>query len=219
MLKSYCLRSGRQTGAQKAAYNALYPCFCLPFSQSALNFAAVFDNANPVVCEIGFGMGSATAAIAESNPQINYLGVEVFKAGIGKLLWEIQNRMLKNIRIIEADAAQVFEFMIENESLSGIHVFFPDPWPKKRHHKRRLLQRPFTDTLAQKLKKEGYLYMVTDWEDYAQHALSELNQTVLLNNEFSFFAPPAQWRPQTRFERKGLLKQHKIFELYFKRRA
>ena len=180
-----------------------------------MNFTRIFGNNNPVTVEIGFGMGLATAIIAEENPAKNYVGIEVHRPGIGRLLWEIEQRSLANIRIIEQDAALVFEKMIPPRSLEGIHLFFPDPWPKKRHHKRRLVKRPFTAALAAGLKPGGYLYMVTDWEDYAAWALAELGATDELVNSCDGFAQPRDWRPRTAFEKKGLAKNHQVRELFF----
>jgi tRNA (guanine-N7-)-methyltransferase len=217
-IKSFVIREGRKTAAQQRAYDALAGLLLLPFENKELDYAAVFGNSNPVVAEIGFGMGIATSIIAKNHPGINYLGIEVHRPGIGKLLWEIEQNSLANIRIIEYDAVEVFENMIPPGSLEGIHLFFPDPWPKKRHHKRRLVKRPFTDTLAAKLKPSGYLYMVTDWEDYALWALDELEATKELCNTAEHFAPPKSWRPQTRFEAKGLAKNHQVKELFFEKR-
>ena len=214
-VKSFVKRTGKFTDAQKKAYNLLAEDFIIPFSESYLNFNNVFNNSQNTVLEIGFGSGIATAQIAQTNPDINYLGIEVHKPGIGHLLWEIENRSLKNIRIIEYDAVDVVKKMIPALSLKAIHIFFPDPWPKKRHRKRRLIQRPFTNALAACLKPEGYLYFVTDWEDYAQHALEELTATEGLKNAYADFAPTQSWRPTTRFEQKGLDKEHEIRELLF----
>ena len=217
MLKSYVIRSGRFTTAQKKAYDSLADKFILPFREEKLDFRKIFANED-VTLEIGFGTGIATAEIAQANPQKNYLGVEVHRPGIGRLLWEIEKRSLSNIRIIEYDAVPAAEKMIPAGSLQAVHLFFPDPWPKKRHRKRRLVQRPFTETLAKCLKPEGYLYMVTDWEDYACHALEELNATDSLRNAYEGFAPPQSWRPLTKFEQKGLAKDHAIRELFFIRK-
>jgi tRNA (guanine-N7-)-methyltransferase len=162
-------------------------------------------------------MGIATAMIAEANPGVNYLGLEVHRPGIGKLLWEIDRRGLTNIRIIEHDAVEALTQMIAPESVSGFHIFFPDPWPKKRHHKRRLITRPFPSLLSSLLVPAGYLYMVTDWADYGDWAMTELSNTVGLVNAYTGFAPPQPWRPQTKFEQKGLNKQHEVRELYFKK--
>jgi tRNA (guanine-N7-)-methyltransferase len=217
MLKSYVKRTGRFTSAQKKAYDLLSVNFLIPFSPENINFTEIFGNTNGVTAEIGFGSGFATAELAEKNPGKNYLGIEVHRPGIGRLLWEIEKRALSNIRIIEYDAVLVMEKMIPPDSLEAIHVFFPDPWPKKRHRKRRLIQRPFTETLSACLKKSGYLYMVTDWEDYALHALEELNACPVLRNVYENFAPPQEWRPVTRFEQKGLMKKHQIYELFFEK--
>ena len=216
-IRSYVLRSGRETAAQRRSYDSLSGRYTVPFENTLIDFAKMFGNANPVTVEIGFGMGEATAAIAGENPDKNYLGIEVHKPGIGRLLWEIEQRSLCNIRIVEYDAAAVFEKMIPPDSLEGIHLFFPDPWPKKRHHKRRLVKRPFTGILAEKLKPGGYLYMATDWEDYAEWALAELSATKGLSNSCGGFASPQAWRPRTAFEKKGLAKNHQVKELLFYR--
>ena len=216
MLKSYVIRAGHFTEAQKKAYELLSEKFIVPFKEeNSESINTIFENANNVTLEIGFGMGIATAEIAQANPEKNYLGIEVHRPGIGRLLWEIEKRSLSNIRIIEYDAVPVAEKMIPKDSLEAIHLFFPDPWPKKRHRKRRLVQRPFTETLAKCLKPGGYLYMVTDWEDYAIHALEELGVSPALCNAYRDFAPPQDWRPVTSFEKKGLAKNHCIRELFF----
>ena len=215
MIKSYVLRTGRFTDAQRKAYDSLAGKFVFPFAEEPADFGKFFGNKNPVTAEIGFGMGIATASIAETNPGKNYLGIEVHRPGIGRLLWEIEKRSLANIRIIEHDAAEVMEKMIPPGSLEAIHIFFPDQWPKKRHRKRRLIQRPFTEILAQRLRPGGYLYMVTDWEDYGNHALSELTAAAGLRNAYEGFAPVQPWRPRTAFEKKGLARNLEVRELYF----
>ena len=216
-IKSYVKRMGRFTEAQKKAYELLADKFIIPVSDNHINFTEIFENSNSITLEIGFGSGFATAQIAQVNPDKNYLGVEVHKPGIGFLLREIENRSLKNIKIIEFDAVHVVKKMIPLNSLDAIHIFFPDPWPKKRHRKRRLIQRPFTNNLVDKLKPDGYLYMVTDWEDYALHALEELTAATGLQNCYEDFALPQSWRPETRFEKKGLDKEHVIRELMFRK--
>jgi tRNA (guanine-N7-)-methyltransferase len=216
-IKSFVLRSGRMSDAQKRSYENLASHFCVPFNiefSTELNYEKLFGNSNPVVIEIGFGSGIATASIAEENPGINYLGIEVYRPGIGRLLWEIEKRDLKNIRIIEGDAAEILSRLPFGEA-GGFHIFFPDPWPKKRHHKRRLITRPFTEELVKCLKKDAYVYMVTDWVDYADWALTELSATAGLVNPYGTFSPPQPWRPKTRFEAKGLDKNHEVRELYF----
>nr|WP_080663054.1 tRNA (guanosine(46)-N7)-methyltransferase TrmB [Treponema pedis] len=216
-IKTFVMRSGRMTESQKRNYAAFYDKWCLPYDEKLLEFNSIFKNDNPVIIEIGFGMGSATSQIAEENPDKNYLGIEVFKAGVGKLLGEIENKKLLNLRIIEHDAIEVLEKMIPDKSLAGFHIFFPDPWQKKRNHKRRLIRRPRTDLLASKLKKNGYIYMVTDWEDYAHDAFSQLSDTPNLKSEYEYFAEPQKIRPTTKFEQKGLKKGHIIRELLFKK--
>jgi tRNA (guanine-N7-)-methyltransferase len=227
-IRSYVLRAGRSSAAQKRAYDTLLPRYGIPFSAGVPDYAALFGGERPLTVEIGFGMGAATAGIAQENPGRNYLGIEVHKPGIGRLLWEIEKRSLDNLRIIEHDAVEVLETMLAGGSVAAFHIFFPDPWPKKKHHKRRLVTRPFTGLLAEKLGPGAYIYMVTDSEDYARWALAELSATAGLRNPYGGlpapglgegrspgFAPPRPWRPETEFEAKGLAKNHGIWELYF----
>ena len=201
--------------SERRNYEELSSRYCIPYETKTLNFVDVFGNTNPVVLEIGFGMGQATAKIAQDNPEINYLGLEVHIPGVGRLLGEIEKRPLKNVMIISHDAIEVLENMIPDGSLSGIHIFFPDPWPKKKHHKRRMLQRPRTNLLASKLLPQGYLYFATDWDAYAQSALEELTLTQTLKNKYDNYAPHQKWRPRTKFEQKGLDAGREIHELYF----
>ncbi len=216
-VKTYVLRAGRMTAAQQKAYNELAPSWCIPFEEKKLNFVDIFGNTNPVIIEIGFGMGHATVDIAAKNPDINYLGIEVHTPGVGRVLSEINRLELKNLYLIEYDALEVLEKMIGDNSVNGFHIFFPDPWPKKRHHKRRLIQRPRTNLLAQKLAPGGYLYFVTDIVEYAEFALEELKLTPNLKNRYDGFAQPQPWRSQTKFERKGLEADRKITEILFEK--
>jgi len=213
--KSYARRLGRFTDAQKRAFHKYGEKYLIPFCEEQIDFKKIFDNLNNVTIEIGFGSGIATLEIAKANQDKNYIGIEVHRPGIGRLLQELHNHSLTNVRIIEYDAVLAVSKMIKSGSLEAVHIFFPDPWPKKRHRKRRLVQRPFTETLADCLNKDGYIYMVTDWEDYALHAMEELTLTANLYNEFEGFAPSQGWRPKTRFEEKGIAKQHIIRELMF----
>jgi tRNA (guanine-N7-)-methyltransferase len=192
------------SAAQKRSYDAFAKDFCIPFAAEKLNYQTIFGNENPVILEIGFGMGIATAKIALDNPEKNYIGIEVHRPGIGRLLWEIQKSKIKNIRVIEHDAAEVIAGMIPPASAAGVHIFFPDPWPKKRHHKRRLVARPFTELLAEKLAAGGYLYMVTDWEDYGNWALEELSATAGLVNAHDGFAPLKPGGPKQNSSGRGL---------------
>ena len=216
-IKTFVLRASRMTDSQKRDYETLSTRWCIPFEKKPLNFADIFNNSNPVVVEIGFGMGAATAIIAEQNPNINYLGLEVHTPGVGRLLGNIRDKNLQNLLIVEHDAMEVLEYMIPDNSVSGFHVFFPDPWPKKKHHKRRLMQRPRTNLLSQKLYEGGYIYMATDWEPYAEFALEELSLTENLKNKYDGYAPHQSWRPETKFEHKGLLAERKICELFFEK--
>ena len=216
-IRTFVLRSGHFTASERRYYETLHDQFCIPYDTTPLDYAQVFGNKNPVVIEIGFGMGKATAFIAQAHPHINYIGMEVHKPGVGKLLGEIQERGLQNLRIIEHDAMEVLKNQIADESVSAFHIFFPDPWQKKRHFKRRLVQKPRTDLLAQKLVRGGYLYFVTDWLPYAEFGLAELTATTGLQNKYEGFAPHQAWRPKTRFEQKGLDANRVIKELFFEK--
>lgn len=216
-IRTFQIRSGHFTNAERSDYEKLLPVWGIAFSKQPLDFQAVFGNDNPVVVEIGFGMGKATALIAENNPEINYLGIEVHKPGIGKLLGEIREKNLKNIRIIGHDAMEVLEYMVGDETVSGFHIFFPDPWQKKRHFKRRLIQRPRTDLIASKIRSGGYLYFVTDWLPYAEFGMEQLLMTPGLKNKYEGYAPHQTWRPETRFEQKGLDADRVISELFFEK--
>lgn len=217
-IKTYVLRIGRMTDAQERAYNELSGKWCIPFNENEkLDFKKIFGNDNPVILEIGFGMGDATWQIAKNNPDTNYLGIEVHRPGVGKLLNHIESEEIKNLRIIEFDALEVLEKMVSDESVDGFHIFFPDPWPKKKHHKRRMVQRPRTNLMSQKLKKGGYLYFVTDWLPYAEFALVELYLTDKLKNKFEGYAQKQPWRTQTKFERKGEAADRVITEIMFEK--
>lgn len=214
-IHTFQIRAGHFTNSEKKDYEELLPVWGLEYKREKLNWEKVFGNKNPVVIEIGFGMGKATAIIAQNNPDINYLGLEVHKPGIGKLLGEIREKGLKNLRIIEHDALEVLENMIEDESVSAFHIFFPDPWQKKRHFKRRLIQRPRTDLITSKIQKGGYFYFVTDWLPYAEFGIEQLNRTPGLKNKYEGYAPRQEWRPETRFEQKGLDANRVINEMMF----
>ncbi len=217
-IKTYVLRIGRMTDAQERAYKELSAKWCIQFNENEkLDFKKIYGNDNPVVIEIGFGMGDATWQIAKDNPDVNYLGIEVHRPGVGKLLNHIEAEGLTNLRIIEFDALEVLDKMVSDGGVDGFHIFFPDPWPKKKHHKRRMVQRPRTNLIAKKLKKGGYLYFVTDWYPYAEFALEELNLTEGLKNRYDGFAEKQPWRSQTKFERKGLAADRVITEIMFEK--
>jgi tRNA (guanine-N7-)-methyltransferase len=210
-IKSF-VRRGRISDAQERAYKAgADGGFTLSDDGPPLALDAVFGNAAPVTCEIGFGMGESTALLAAANSDKNYIGIEVYKAGIGKLLWEIEQRGLTNIRIIEGNAPDVINKRITDGALAAFHIFFPDPWPKKKHHKRRLIQRPFTDLLAQKLMPGGYIAFATDDADYAESAREALTATPGLVAS----AGASAWRPETKFERRAREAGRAVVELFF----
>ena len=218
-IRTFVRRSGRMSSAQRRSYETLFPLYAINGDEEGIiETSFFFGNTYPLNIEIGFGMGRATAAIALNNININYLGIEVHRPGIGRLLWEIEKSAIKNIRIVEGDAADVLERRIGDNTVSAFHIFFPDPWPKKKHHKRRLMTRPFTDLLAAKLLPGGYIYMVSDWADYGEWALSELSATPALVNKYAAFADQEEWRPETEFEAKGRRKNLKTYEIYFVKR-
>ena len=204
--------------AQQRACDELLPRFGVPFAEHPLDFALLFGRQAPVVLEIGFGMGETTAAIAAAHPETDFLAIEVHLPGVGALLRRIDAARLTNVRIVRHDAVEVVDRMIPLASLAGIHVFFPDPWPKKRHHKRRLLSRVFVRELAERLALGGYLHVATDWAPYAEEILATLGAEPLLHNRSEGYAARPQWRPQTRFELRGIRLGHPVFDLVFERR-
>jgi len=211
------LRQGRTTPAQARAIAELAPRFVIAFSREPLDLVRLFGRSAPRVLEIGFGMGEATASIAQANPEIDYLGVEVHTPGVGSLLRRVAALGLTNVRIIQHDATEVVEHMIGERALDSVHVFFPDPWPKKRHHKRRLVQPAFVEMLARRMKAGAILHVATDWEDYAQHALAVLSAEPLLENTVPGFAPRPLVRPLTKFEGRGLKLGHRVWDIVFRR--
>lgn len=217
-IRTYVLRSGRMTDAQKRALDELMPRYGLEFDPSRpLDLPAAFGNLNPIIAEIGFGMGQATWKIAADNPSINYLGIEVHTPGVGRLLADLDSRGIGNVRIMSHDAVEVFERSIVPGSLSGLHIFYPDPWPKKRHNKRRLIRDGLSGLLASRLAPGGYLYFVTDIEDYALWAIEVLSRTEGLRNRFEAFAPRQAWRPETKFEAHAARDGRGAWELLFDR--
>ena len=191
----------------------------IPYRKAPLNIEAHFGRQAPLILEIGFGMGETTEKIALARPDDLFLGVEVFNAGVGSLLNRIEQSGLTNVRIIQHDAVEVLRDMIAPASLSGVHVYFPDPWPKKRHHKRRLIQPAFISLLASRLAPGAYLHLATDWEHYAQQMLEVLSGETTLNNTSDGFAPRPDYRPQTKFEKRGLRLGHGVWDLIFKKRS
>jgi tRNA (guanine-N7-)-methyltransferase len=216
-IRSYVLRQGRISNAQRRAHTELLPVYGVPFSPAPLELDRVFGRAAPKILEIGFGMGETTAAIAQQHPQNDYLGVEVHTPGVGSLLARIAELRLLNVRIIQHDAVEVVRQMIPPASLDGVHCFFPDPWPKKRHHKRRLLQAPFVSLLASRMKPGALLHACTDWEDYAAQMLAVLAGEAALENTGVGYAERPLTRPQTKFERRGLGLGLRVWDLMFRK--
>jgi tRNA (guanine-N7-)-methyltransferase len=217
-IRSFVLRQGRMSDAQKRYLDEGLPRFGVPHSAQAIDFDRLFGRVAPRILEIGCGMGETTVAIAAAHPQNDYLGIEVHGPGVGSLLKQIIAHELSNLRVVQHDAVEVLRDMIPPASLAGIHVYFPDPWPKKRHHKRRLLQPPFVHELARRLAPGGYLHCATDWDEYAQQMLEVLGGETLLTNTADGFAPRPAWRPQTKFETRGLRLGHGVWDVLFLRR-
>ena len=218
-IRSFVLRQGRVSDAQRRFHEQGMPCWGIPYQTAPLDFDAVFGRHAPRILEIGCGMGETTAAIAAAHPQNDYLGIEVHTPGVGSLLKEIATRELSNLRLIQHDAVEVVRDMIAPASLAGTHIFFPDPWPKKRQQKRRLIQPDFVALLAARLAPNGYLHCATDWEDYAQQMLAVLSGEALLQNTAAGFTPRPAYRPQTKFESRGLRLGHGVWDVVFRRKV
>jgi tRNA (guanine-N7-)-methyltransferase len=255
-VRSFVLRQGRVSNAQQRYYEEGMPRWGIPYAATGLDLNAAFANPAPVILEIGCGMGETTAIIAAAQPDRNFIGIEVHTPGVGALLKEIATRELKNLRVIQHDAVEVVRDMIAPGSLAGIHIFFPDPWPKKRHHKRRLIQGAFVHQLALRLVPGGYIHCATDWEEYAQQMLEVLSAEPLLKNTNQSsvqaelaeacpepigaahpstgsgrtedvpvarteigFVPRPDYRPQTKFETRGLRLGHGVWDMVFTRLA
>ena len=211
------LRQGRISNAQRRAHAELLPVYGVAFASAPLDLELVFGRAAPKILEIGFGMGETTAAIAQQHPENDYLGVEVHTPGVGSLLARVAELRLTNVRVIQHDAVEVLERMIAPASLDGVHLFFPDPWPKKRHHKRRLIQPPFVTLLASRMKPGALLHACTDWEDYAAQMLEVLAAERALANTAAGYADRPATRPETKFERRGLGLGHRVWDLIFRK--
>jgi tRNA (guanine-N7-)-methyltransferase len=217
-VRSYVLRGGRMGTGQQRALAELGPRFVLPWQDAPLDFAQVFSRRAPVILEIGFGMGDATAQIAAARPDTDFLGVEVHEAGVGSLLRRIGEQELTNVRIVRHDAAEVLQHMVPPGSLAGVHLFFPDPWHKKRHHKRRLVQPPFVRLVAERLAPGGVAHFATDWLPYAEQMLQVLGDEPALENTAAGYAERPAYRPLTRFEARGVRLGHDVRDLLFRKR-
>ena len=213
--RSYRLRGVRITPAQQLARDTLWAKFGIEFRESILDLTKAFEKPQPVVMEIGYGMGEATWQIAKDNPEINYLGVEVHMPGVGKLMARIEEFELTNVKLIERDVFEVFHYMIADEALDGVHLYFPDPWPKKRHFKRRIVNQRFIAEVASKLKPGGYLHIATDWVPYAEWITEQFGEAGTFSG--GVIERPDS-RPLTRFEGQGITKDHAVNDfMYFKK--
>jgi tRNA (guanine-N7-)-methyltransferase len=218
-IKSYVRRAGRTTTGQAKAFEELGPRFLLQYQKAGLDAAAAFGRAAPLILEIGFGMGEATAHIARVRPDDNFLCCEVHEPGVGALLKRIGEQEIENIRILQHDAVEVIDNMLPEASLDGVHIFFPDPWHKKKHNKRRLIQPPLIAKLAARIKPGGYIHCATDWEPYAQQMLEVLSAEPLLHNSAEGYAAKPDYRPLTKFENRGLRLGHGVWDLVFRRNS
>ncbi|OWT61977.1 tRNA (guanosine(46)-N7)-methyltransferase TrmB [Candidimonas nitroreducens] len=218
-IRSFVHRRSHITPGQKEALDRLMPLWALPYRTVPLDLQRTFGRNAPTILEIGFGMGETTEAIATTRPGDNFLGVEVFNSGVGALLKRIEASGLQNLRIVQHDAVEVVRDMLAPQSLAGVHIYFPDPWPKARHHKRRLVQPPFVELLASRLAPGGYIHCATDWENYAQQMLEVLGAEPSLCNTCEGYAPRPEYRPQTKFETRGLRLGHGVWDLIFTRKS
>jgi tRNA (guanine-N7-)-methyltransferase len=218
-IRSFVRREGRLTAAQARALEQQWPRFGLEPGDSEIDFPRVFGRSAPVILEIGFGNGESLATIAESHPQNDYIGIEVHRPGVGSLLLRLEQQQIDNVRVICHDAAEVIQKNIPDNSLDAIYLFFPDPWPKKKHHKRRLVQAGLVQQLRQKLKVGGRLHMATDWQDYAEHMLVVMSAADGFANTAASgdYCPRPDYRPETKFERRGLRLGHGVWDLVYKR--
>jgi len=217
-IRSFVTRAGRLSTAQAKAIDTLGPTFCIPYAKAPFDFDAAFGRSAPTILEIGFGMGDTTASIAAAMPDRNFIGVEVHTPGVGSLLKLIGEQQLSNLRIIQHDAVEVVTHMVRPASLAGVHVFFPDPWHKARHNKRRLIQGPFVQLLASRIMPGGYIHCATDWQEYAEQMLEVLGAEPTLENTADGYAPRPDYRPVTKFENRGLKLGHGVWDLVFRKR-
>jgi tRNA (guanine-N7-)-methyltransferase len=217
-IRSFVTRAGRLSTAQARAIEELGPRFCIPYQKAVLDIVACFGRAAPTIFEIGFGMGDTTSAIAAGMPDKDFIGVEVHTPGVGSLLKQIGEQDLTNLRLIQHDAVEVLTHMIAPASLAGVHVFFPDPWHKARHNKRRLIQPPLVALLCSRLAPGGYLHCATDWQEYAEQMLEVLGAEPALFNTAAGYAERPGYRPVTKFENRGLKLGHGVWDLVFRRR-
>jgi len=216
-IRSYVRRQGRISNAQRRACEVLLPKYGIPFKQDLIDLNCIYGRSAPKILEIGSGMGESTAAIAQSHPGNDYLAIEVHTPGVGSLLHQIEALELTNLRVIQHDAIEVLQYMLAAGCLDGVHIFFPDPWPKAKHHKRRLIQPGFVANICKYLKHGGYIHAATDWEDYAVQMLQVMHDEKHLANTVSAYASRPDYRPLTKFEQRGLQLGHGVWDLIFRK--
>lgn len=216
-IRSFVVRAGRMSPKQERGLTEGMARHGVPYAPEWLNFAKTFPRTAPVILEIGFGMGTTTAEIAAAHVDTHYLAVEVHPPGVGSLCNLLDDQLLTNVKVIQHDAVEVLNHMVAPGSLTGIHIYFPDPWHKARHNKRRLVQPPLVALLASRLAPNGYLHLATDWVPYAEHMLEVLSAEPLLKNTSTDYAPRPSWRPETKFERRGLKLGHEVRDLLFRK--
>lgn len=218
-IRSFVIRSGRMTEGQRAAFTDWWPQYGLSLVDGPLQTGEVFGNENPLVVEVGFGMGDSLLAMAEAEPDTNFVGIEVHPPGVGRLISNAGRLGLTNLRVYMADATDVLRDCVADQSLSRFQLYFPDPWHKTKHHKRRIVQPTFIDLIVSKLAPGGLVHMATDWENYAQHMLAVLQATEALQNTAATFAERPDYRPKTKFEARGERLGHGVWDLIFSKRA
>ncbi|WP_150466140.1 tRNA (guanosine(46)-N7)-methyltransferase TrmB [Francisella sp. SYW-2] len=217
-IKSYVQRAGRVTKKQQQALDDYASKYMIEYDQNkSLDFSEIFKNSNDVVLEIGFGMGGSLVQMALENPTKNYLGIEVHKAGVGNILYEIEHQNISNLLVMSHDAVEILENMISDNSLSGTQIYFPDPWHKKKHNKRRLVNQSNVDLFAKKLKVGGVFHYASDWLSYAEEVLELLENDDKYKNLYDGFAPRPEWRPLTKFEKRGQNLDHPISDILFEK--
>jgi tRNA (guanine-N7-)-methyltransferase len=219
-IRSFVRREGRLTTGQQHALDTLWPKYGIDMSDTALDLGSIFGNEQPVILEIGFGNGDSLAQMAKGNPGLNYLGIEVHRPGVGHLLYLIEEQGIENLRIMSEDAVEIIRNQIPEQALTGVQLFFPDPWPKKKHHKRRIVQPEFVKLLASRLKPGGFFHMATDWENYAEHMLEVMSAAEDFENSTKEgdFIPRPDSRPLTKFEQRGQRLGHGVWDLLYIRK-
>lgn len=216
-IKSYVLRAGRISNRQQQGLDLWFKDYELTMGDTPWNLSDNFNRSADTVVEIGFGMGTSLFTMAQHNPSLNYIGIEVHKAGVGSLVADLHDHQLANVRVVAHDAVEVFQSQLEDNSLAGVQIFFPDPWHKKRHHKRRLIQPEFIRILVKKIKQGGFIHCATDWQEYAEHILEVLSAEPALNNSQldGGYSPKPESRPLTKFEQRGERLGHGVWDLIF----